>query len=78
MNDIVRIIGTGVIVLAGLIAAAAVVAGLVALSSLIIWLLWNALVPALITNGPTISYFQAVLVNFVLVIFSGLFKGATS
>lgn len=70
MKDIAAIIGLGVIIVV-------LVVGGVALSSLIIWLLWNALVPALITNGPTISYFQAVLVNFALAIFSGLVKGTS-
>ncbi len=70
MEAIAKVIGIGVII-------AALIIGAVALSALIIMLLWNALVPALITNGPTISYFQAILINFALAIISSLFKGAT-
>lgn len=68
MEDFAKAIGIAVII-------AAIVIGAVALSALIIMLLWNALVPALITNGPTITYWQAILVNFVLAIFGGLVKG---
>jgi hypothetical protein len=70
MKDVATIIGVGVLI-------AAIVIGAVALSALVIMLLWNALVPALITNGPTISYWQAVMINFVLAIISGLFKGVS-
>ena len=70
MKDFAAVIGIGVII-------GVIVIGAVALSSLVIMLLWNALVPALITDGPTISYFQAVLVNFVLSIAGGLFKGTS-
>lgn len=70
MDDVFKLVGM-------ILVFAALATGAVALSALVIWVLWNALVPALITNGPTISYFQAVLVNFVLAIVSGLFKGAT-
>ena len=77
MNDIVKIIGIGVIILVGAFATVAVVVGLVALSGLIIWLLWNALVPALIAGGPTITYWQAILLSFVLSIISSALKSTS-
>ncbi len=69
-DDIFKVVGIILVV-------AAIVVGAVALSALIIMLLWNALVPALITGGPTITYWQAILVNFALSIFGGLVKGTS-
>ena len=75
MDSIAKLIGIGVIVVARVVAVVAGLVGLVALSGLIIWLLWNALVPALIAGGPTITYWQGVLLSLVLSIVSSVFKG---
>ncbi len=53
----------------------AIVVGLYTLSGLIIMLLWNALVPALITSGSTITYWQGILISIVLTIVGRVFRG---
>ena len=50
-----------------------VVVGLTALSGLIVWALWNALIPALF-NGPSITYVQGVLVSVALTIVGSVFR----
>ncbi len=65
IEDIAKLMGVGVLILAGVFAVVAGVAGLVALSGLIVWALWNALVPA-IFDGPSITYVQGVLVSVAL------------
>ncbi len=77
MEDIAKLIGVGVLIVAGVAAVIAGLIGLVMLSGLIIWLLWNALVPALIAGGPTITYWQAILISFVLSIVSSVFKSTS-
>ncbi len=47
-------------------------ASLVALSGLVIWALWNALIPA-IFGGPSITYVQGVLVGVAFSIFGSIF-----
>ncbi len=50
----------------------ALVVGLVALGGLIVWALWNALVPPLV-NGPSITFVQGVLINVALGVVGAVF-----
>ena len=65
MKGVATIIGVGVLI-------TAVIAGIVALEGLIIWVLWNALVPSLFA-GPSITYVQGVLVGVALSVFGSIF-----
>ena len=45
-----------------------------ALTSLLVWLLWNAVVHG-ICGGPSISFVSGILVTLALSIVGGFFKG---
>lgn len=57
---------------AGVVGVAALVVGLIALEGLIIWALWNALVPSL-ASGPNITYIQGILIGIALSVLGTIF-----
>ncbi len=59
-------------IIAFALGAIAAFAGLTALSGLIVWVLWNALVPSLF-DGPSITYVQGVLVGVALSVLGSVF-----
>ena len=57
-------------------AVVVIVGGILALEGLVIWALWNALVPSL-ASGPSVTYVQGVLIGVALNIVGTLLGGAT-
>ncbi len=60
-----------VIVALCVLVGAVTIGGLYALSGLIVWALWNALVPALV-GGPAITYIQGVLLSVAMTVVGGV------
>lgn len=65
LQIVLKILGIAALVVAGVAAVLAVLAGIIALEGLIIWVLWNALVPSL-AGGPSVTYVQGVLIGVAL------------
>ena len=58
-----------VIVISVLFVALAI--GVIALGGLVVWALWNALVPSL-AGGPSVTYLQGVLISLALGVIGNL------
>lgn len=71
------LIAAAVTVVAIVVVAAvvAVLVGILALQGLIVWALWNALVPSL-AGGPSVTFIQGVLLGMVLDIVSAVLGGS--
>lgn len=73
--NILKVLGIGALVVAGVAAVLALLAGVIAVEGLIIWALWNALVPPL-AGGPSVTYVQGVLISVALSIVGGILGGS--